>query len=128
MATPIVFDSSALLAITFNETGGDVAKASLSKGVLSAVNASEVVARFVDLGADRMQAQAWLRTFDLPIRPFDEALAIETGLLRASVKRIGLSLGDRACIALARREGGSVITADQNWTRLKLGVEVLLIR
>ena len=49
------------------------------------------------------------------------------GMLHAATKKGGLSFRDRACIALARRENGSVITADRNWARLQLGVEVELI-
>lgn len=124
----IVFDSSAVLAIAFEEPGAELASAALKEGILSAVNASEVVARFVGLGVSEKQAREGLKRFGLPIRAFDEDLAISTGMLRSETRKVGLSLGDRACIALARREGGSVITADRNWARLDLGVEVALIR
>ena len=124
----IVFDSSALLAIAFNETGAERAAEALPEGILSAVNASEVVACLLDRGVPEERARSWLRNFDLPIRPFDETLAVAAGLLRATTRPHGLSLGDRACLALAGRERASLITADRSWARLDLELEVQLIR
>ena len=124
----VVFDSSALLAITFGEEGADVAMRSLNDGLLCAVNASEVVARYIDQGATEDEAREWLRSFDLDIRPFDEALAIAAGLMREATRRKGLSLGDRAGLALAIREGARAVTADRAWAELDLGVEVEVIR
>lgn len=123
-----MFDSSALLAITFNENGAARAEAVLKGGILSTVNASELVARFVEVGAKESQARQWLLRFGLDIRPFDQELAIATGLLRATTKHFGLSLGDRACIALAQQLDRPVITADQRWSTLDLGVDVQQIR
>lgn len=124
----VVFDSSALLAIAFEEDGAAVAMRRLSDGIISAVNASEVIARFVDLGANGEEARASLLAFGLEIRPFDTALAVAAGLLRAATREKGLSLGDRACMALAIREQAGVVTADRAWATLALDVEVELIR
>ena len=123
-----VFDSSAVLAIAFDEEGSEVAVRRLGDGILSAVNASEVVARIVDLGASGEEARASLLGFGLEIRPFDAALAVAAGLLRTATRGQGLSLGDRACMALAIREQAPVVTADRAWAALDLGVEVELIR
>ena len=71
-----VFDSSALLAILFEEEGAAVAARALSGGIVSAVNASEVVAKLVDLGAGEAEAAASFRAFGLLVRPFDETLAV----------------------------------------------------
>ena len=124
----VVFDSSAVLAITFGERGADRAVDALGEGVLSAVNASEVVARLVERGDGDEEARETLRYLGLPIRPFDEGLAIAAGQLRRTTREHGLSLGDRACIALARRERTPVLTADRRWAALDLGVVVRLIR
>lgn len=123
-----VFDSSAVLAIAFEEEGSEAAARRLGDGILSSVNASEVVARIVDLGASGEEARASLLGFGLEIRPFDAALAVAAGLLRTATRERGLSLGDRACMALAIREQARVVTADRAWAALDLGVEVELIR
>ena len=124
----IVFDSSALLAITFKEEGAEVAAQALNDGIISAVNASEVIARYVDLGASEEEALTSFRAFGLEIYPFDESLAIATGLMRSATRDAGLSLGDRACLALAIREHSSVLTADRAWATLDLDIAVELIR
>ena len=124
----IVFDSSALLAITFEEEGAEVAAQALNDGIISAVNASEVIARYVDLGASEEDALTSFRAFGLEIYPFDESLAIATGLMRSATRDAGLSLGDRACLALAIREHSSVLTADRAWATLDLDIAVELIR
>lgn len=123
----VVFDSSALLALTFGEEGAEVVARALSEGILSAVNASELIARYVEQGANEEEAREWFRGFDLEIRTFDEALAVAAGLMRKAMRERGLSLGDRACMALAIREGARVLTADQAWAGLDLDVEVELI-
>ena len=124
----IVFDSSAVLAILLDEPGAQRAAETLDDGVLSAVNASEVVARLIDQGANDDDARRALHGLGLAIRPFDEGLAVGAGLLRRSTRRHGLSLGDRACLALALRERAAVLTADRALTALELDVEVELIR
>ena len=123
-----VFDSSAVLAMTFEEEGADVAAQALNDGIISAVNAAEVITRYVDLGASEEDARAALLTFGLAVYPFDESLAMATGLLRRATRETGLSLGDRACLALAIREQAKVITADRVWATLDLDIEVELIR
>ena len=124
----IVFDSSALLAITFEEEGAEIAAQALNDGIISAVNASEVIARYVDLGASEEEALTSFQAFGLEIYPLDESLAIATGLMRSTTRDAGLSLGDRACLALAIREQSSVLTADRAWATLNLDIAVELIR
>ena len=124
----VVFDSSAVLAIAFGEHGADRATDALGDGVLSAVNASEVVARLVERGLSDEDALESLHGFGLVIRPFDEGLAIAAGLLRRATRMHGLSLGDRACLALAQRERAAVLTAARRWAALELGLEMEFIR
>ncbi|MDE0419282.1 MAG: type II toxin-antitoxin system VapC family toxin [Gammaproteobacteria bacterium] len=126
--TACVFDSSALLAITFDEAGADIAAESLADGIVSALNAAEVVTRYIDQGASPDQARRWLQDLGLAIRPFDEGLALEAGLLREQTRDKGLSLGDRACLALGMRENVPVLTADRAWAELGLEVTLRLIR
>ena len=124
----VVFDSSALLAIVFEEDGAEVAARRLSGGIVSAVNASEVIARLVDFGTSGEDARNALLSFGLDIRPFDMVLAVAAGQLRATTREKGLSLGDRACVALAIREQAGIVTADRAWAGLDLDVAVELIR
>ena len=124
----VVFDSSALLAIVFREDGAEAAVRRLSGGIVSAVNASEVIAQLFDFGTSGEDARNVLLSFGLEIRSFDTALAVAAGQLGAATREKGLSLGDRACVALAIREQAGIVTADRAWAGLDLDVEVELIR
>ena len=124
----VVFDSSALLAISFDESGAERAARGLKDGMMSAVNVAEVISRYVDQGASEEEARASLQAFGLDIRPFDETQAMAAGLMRTATQKLGLSLGDRACLALAVQERATVFTADRTWAALDLEVEVELIR
>lgn len=124
----VVFDSSALLAISFDEAGAERAARGLKDGMMSAVNVAEVISRYVDQGASEEEARASLQAFGLDIRPFNETQAIAAGLMRTATQKLGLSLGDRACLALAVQEGATVFTADRTWAALDLEVDVELIR
>jgi ribonuclease VapC len=125
--TEVVLDASAVLALLRGERGGAGVEAALGEARLSAVNLSEVAQRL----ADQWPEQAVTAVLgDLPCRivDFDESLALRAGLLRAATRRRGLSLGDRACLALAESLSLPVLTADRAWAELDLGVEVVLIR
>lgn len=124
----VVFDSSALLAINWAEDGAAVAARATGGAIMSAVNATEVITRLIDRGASREQAREQLESYGLAIRPFDESLAVEAGFLRPATRQYGLSLGDRACLALALRERIPVVTADRAWSQLDLGIDIQVIR
>ena len=124
----VVFDSSALLAITFGEEGAAVALRAAEDAIMSAVNVTEVITRLVDRGASREEALRSLRRVGPAVRPFDESLALDASFLRAATRQYGLSLGDRACLALAMRERATVVTADRAWSKLDLGIDVQVIR
>ena len=124
----VVLDSSALLAITYGEDGAAVALRAAGDAIMSAVNATEVITRLIDSGASQEEALRSLRKIGLAIRPFDESLALAAGFLRTATRQYGLSLGDRACLALALRERATVVTADRAWAKLELGIDVQVIR
>ena len=123
----IVFDASVILAHLNGETGAGRAAAFLGDAVMCAVNYSEVVAKLVERGASVSVIRPALSLYGLQIVPFDEDLAERAGGLRARTRAFGLSLGDRACLALAERLRLPVLTADRVWKELNLhiGVEVL---
>ena len=116
-----VFDASALLAVLFSEPGGDVAAGLLKEGdaAVSAVNQGEVVARLMDRGLSRDEAGAAWRSLRIGVLPFTDELALASGLLRPSTRALGLSLGDRCCLALAQSLNAEVVTADRPWKALK---------
>ena len=95
---------------------------------MSAVNVAEVVSRLADTGMNADEVRSLVGTLGLEVTPFDEELAHATGMLRPSTRRKGLSLGDRACLALARQLALPALTADRGWAELDIGVEVTLIR
>jgi ribonuclease VapC len=123
-----VLDSSAVLAVLNAEPGADQVAAVLDDALVSTVNYAEVVAKLVERGSSDLQAHAALQSIALATADFDFALARRTGALRAQTMTRGLSLGDRACLSLAEREGLPAITSDRNWVGAVSGIEVRLIR
>src|SRR4051794_17467658 len=107
-----ILDSSAILAVLNNEIGSQIVIAILDDAITSAVNHAEVVSKLVERGATLEQARVMLRTIDVAVVEFDRPMAERVGELRGTTKRLGLSLGDRACIALAEREKTPALTGD----------------
>jgi len=124
----IVLDSSVILAHINGEPGSARAAAFFGDALISAVNLAEVVAKLVERGASLALTRAALSRYGLQVAAFDEELAEWTGALRPQTKAFGLSLGDRACLALAQRCALPVLTADRTWKELDLSVEVQLLR
>jgi ribonuclease VapC len=123
-----VLDSSAILAVLNQETGAAAVEALLDEAIISTVNYAEVVAKLVERGSTSIQARSALQSIALTTVDFDLALAQRTGVLRAETMKRGLSLGDRACLALAEREGLPALTGDRSWVGAVSSVEVRLFR
>lgn len=128
----LVFDTSAVLALLFGEAGAEAARAALAAAdppLLSAVNAAEASGQLLRrMGGDAATALDTLRAIGLEVAPFGAAEATEAARLEPLVLRRGISLGDRACLALAGLRGLPVITADRAWTTLGLPLDIRLIR
>lgn len=124
----VVVDSSVVLAVLRVEEGSERAAPAMADGQLSSVNAVEVVTRLIDLGYEPDRAVSALSRTRLSVVAFDEELALLAGRLRAVTRHRGLSLGDRACLALAIRENAMALTADRNWADLDLPCKVEFIR
>ena len=125
-----ILDASALLASLHREPGADQVEEVVARGegAISAVNLSEVVSRLADRGMPEAQIRGEIDSAGLDVVPFDSELAYSAGLLRPATRRWGLSLGDRACLALARQRGLPAMTADRTWAELSLGVPIQVIR
>ncbi|HEY5070785.1 MAG TPA: type II toxin-antitoxin system VapC family toxin [Caulobacteraceae bacterium] len=126
----IVLDASALLTALRGEPGAERVQASLDGAVMSTVNLAEVAGHYARAGARREDIADLLAGLPIIFAEPDEALAIDAGVMRRLTDRAGLSLGDRFCLALAKRSGARALTADRAWKALGaiLGVEVELIR
>jgi ribonuclease VapC len=124
----IVADASAILAALKNEPFSNVDPRRFVGSTISAVNLCEVLSKLHDDGLTEAQADAAISTMDLRVVPFDGPQARIAARLRSITRHAGLSLGDRACLALGARLGYSVVTADQVWASLDVGVEIVLIR
>jgi PIN domain nuclease of toxin-antitoxin system len=119
-----VFDASVLLAHMGQEPGSDGIDELAVEALMSAVNLAEVFAKLADRGLSQNEADMIVYRYRLEVVPFDEDLARQTGALRPATKSLGLSLGDRACLALAQRERLPVLTADKSWAKLNLGIAI----
>lgn len=126
--TEFILDSSALLALIFGETGDTLVRSMLSRAAIGAVNYAEVIYKLIQKGAEPQEACELIDALRLPVIAFDAALAAEGADLASKAGAHGLSLGDRACLTLARHYGVPAITADQVWKTAGFPVKVRLIR
>ena len=123
-----VMDASAILALVRGEPGADVVRARIPHSVVSAVNVAEVGTKLVDWGLPRAGLRRVVLSLGLEVRPFDEDQALAAAALRAATRSQGLSLGDRACLALAQSTGLPVLTADRAWRGVGFDVDIEVIR
>jgi PIN domain nuclease of toxin-antitoxin system len=123
-----VFDASAVLALLNREPGWEQVEAVAADAEISTVNLSEVMARLTERGVPDKAAWEIVTALDLTLVPFSAGHAREAARLRSATKALGLGLGDRACLALARVAKRPVYTADRAWKTLDVGVEVRLVR
>ena len=123
-----VLDSSVLIAILKSEHLDDDVLDVIEGAFISAVNLAEVWTKVYDLGLTN--APRTREAFSLldRIEPFTESQARLAASLRPATRHAGLSLGDRACLALALEIAGEVYTADRQWTNISVGCNIHLIR
>lgn len=128
--THVVLDASAILALLKGERGASKVVAVIADASVCAINQAEVVSHFVHLGAPLEEIRAMLGALPYTVVPADDALAWEAGSLRAATASVGLSLGDRFCLALAKRLGVAAYTADKAWRDVTADVaaKVMIIR
>lgn len=124
-----VLDASAILAVLLEEPGHEkLTAALLSEAVASTVNLAEVQTRLVRRGG--APDEAWSDAVSVIREPvaFDEEQARRAGGLVMQTQPLGLSLGDRACLALGMTLRSPIYSADKSWKKLSVGVPIHIIR
>ena len=124
----VVLDASALLAYLQDEPGGERVRDVLADSVMSSVNWAEVIGKARDERVDTRGLREDLASLGLALEPFSAEQGEIAGQLKERTRWLGLSLGDRACLALGSDRGETVYTADRAWLHLELGVEIEAIR
>jgi len=127
-ASKVVLDVSALLAVLRCEPGSDRIKPLLGRAVMSAVNLAEVAATLSRHGLPAASVFSDVCKIVGEVRPFDARQASLAVALDAKTRAIGLPLAGRACLALAASAGLPVLTADETWAGLDVGVGIEVIR
>ena len=126
--TTHVADASAILAMLDREPGHQRVAAALPATVISTVNLAEIVTSLINKGIPAADARRTTESLEIETVPLDRELALAAGALREVTRSHGLSLGDRACLALGRHLALPVLTADRTWAELDVGIEIQLIR
>lgn len=123
-----VLDASAVLALLLREPGSEAVRPRLPAAVISAVNYTEVLARLYTLGGSPDEVKRLVDRHLRMVLPFDAAHAAVAAALHLPTRSAGLSLGDRACLAVGLIRGLPVLTTDQAWRKVDVGVVVEVIR
>ena len=131
MSNKFVIDSSAIIALLEEEDGFDIVEKHLANSIISSVNFSEVIAvinrKVIDTKAAEESIKLLKNTL-AHIVDFDSEQAYIAAMLDKTTKKQGLSFGDRACLALAKYKNLPALTADKVWKKLKVDVEIQIIR
>ena len=128
MSKATVLDASALLCLLNGEPGSEWVLEALPTAVIGAANLAEVVSKLRERGLSVEEVEDVLGGLPLDVRPLTATQAYAIGHMRPTTRPLGLSLGDRACLALAAELGMPALTADQAWAGLDIGVAVEMIR
>jgi PIN domain nuclease of toxin-antitoxin system len=128
MSNKVVFDTSVIMALLNQEPGGEEAQRYIGKSIVSAVNIVELVSNLSLRPLPMSAIQQIINRMSFQIIPLSRELAELAGFLREQTRSAGLSLGDRACIALAIQQKIPVFTTDRAWAKFDFGIPVHLIR
>lgn len=124
----VVLDASAFLALVFDEPGSEAVADYAEDAAISAVNAAEIISKLTERNIPESDFESVWRLLSTFVRDFGAKQALECGQLRQATRQFGLSLGDRACLALALELEARAVTSDRAWTGLDIGVEIEVIR
>ena len=123
-----VLDASALLAFLFRERGHRHVESVISECCIGSVNVSEVLGRFSRDGHDPHAAYLRIEASPVEVVPFTGEHAVLAAALVPQTDSLGLSMGDRACLALSISRNCPALTADRAWSALDLPIEIIQIR
>lgn len=123
-----VLDASALIAFLRNEPGADKVAAVLSSSCISAINLAETLSKMVEYGKPLDAVTYQIERLRIPVIPFETELAKIVASLWQATRVAGLSLGDRACLAVGLHRQLPVLTTDQAWVKADVGVKIEVIR
>jgi PIN domain nuclease of toxin-antitoxin system len=123
-----ILDASAVLALLQDESGGQLVEDHLAGAAICAVNLCEVIGKLLDVGMPDSEAEEVMAALGLEIIPFTADLAWRAAALRSIGRAVGLSLGDRACLATGLMLDRPVLGGDRVWTQLDLPIHISLIR
>jgi PIN domain nuclease of toxin-antitoxin system len=116
------------LALVFGEPGAEMVLPHLQGALISAVNLTEVATKMLDKTVSLERTTHILSSQPLSVIGFDAELAYVAASLRLPTRAFGLSLGDRACLALGLKTGLPVLTTEAAWEKAGTGVQVVRIR
>ena len=124
----VALDASALLALLREEPGQQIVRKHLAQSMISTVNIAEVLSKAIEIKIGIGEAVAKIRALPLTVIPFDFEQAAICGSMREPTRHLGLSLGDRSCLALGLVRNIPVLTTESEWAKVDLGVTVKVIR
>jgi PIN domain nuclease of toxin-antitoxin system len=121
-----ILDASTVLVVLQEEDGAEDALEYFAGASISTVNMAEVLTKLIEKGRDPIKALEVFELLQLNVIEFDQEHAKKAAELRTTTKHLGLSLGDRSCLALAIMSESTAVTADRQWKKVKLcPVEVI---
>ncbi len=123
-----VLDASAILAAIGNEPGADLVSEHISHAAVSTVNLAEAQSKLIERRLPPGEAWESALSFAREVFVFDAEQASIAGGLIPFTRPFGLSLGDRACLALVITLRAPVYTTDRLWANLNLNVDIRLLR
>lgn len=124
----VILDASAMIALIFDERGAERVLPHARGSKILAINFSEVVARVIAIDGATQRAEVAADRLEIEIVPFTREHARLTAEMQPRTKSIGASLADRACLAFAAASGEPVLTADTDWDKVDLGIDIRQIR
>ncbi len=129
MANKIVFDSSALIMLFAKEKGYEIIKQRMKNAIISSVNIAEVYKYCIEVqNLSEEDCRSLIKLSGIKIIEFCEEQALITAKIIKRTKHYGLSLGDRACIALAMLNNHPILTCDKIWQKVDIDIEFIMAR